>query len=163
MLLKRAIFGVLALVAGVFAYILYNTFDSGRSSHAGLGGAVAASVVTPSDNRVQSTPEETPPPPATAGAATSERLAAEPAGESGPAASRSRSPSGEDLSGAAGDSLHANPPNGTAFGGKGPFQLYRQGELTWRLNTETGATCVIFATEAQWRRPEIYRSGCRGR
>lgn len=59
------------------------------------------------------------------------------------------------------DSIAPDPPNGMLFGGSGHFQLYRQGDLTWRLDTETGETCIIFATEEQWRKPRVFRAGCR--
>ena len=59
--------------------------------------------------------------------------------------------------------ISANPPNGTVFAGRGKYQLYRQGDLTWRLNTETGQTCIIFATDDEWRKPRVYRAGCGAR
>ena len=58
------------------------------------------------------------------------------------------------------DSLPRNPPNGLAFGGSGKFQLYRQGDITWRLDTQTGDVCVLFATDAEWRVPRVYETGC---
>lgn len=59
------------------------------------------------------------------------------------------------------DTILPNPPNGMAFAGSGRFQVYRQGSLTWRLDTDTGQTCVLFATNAEWRKPQVYRHGCR--
>ena len=58
------------------------------------------------------------------------------------------------------DSLPANPPNRAVFAGSGRFQVYRQGDLTWRVNTETGSPCILFATNEQWRKPVVYRNGC---
>ena len=58
------------------------------------------------------------------------------------------------------DSIPRNPPNGLAFAGSGKFQLYRQGDITWRLNTQTGETCILFATDAQWRLHRVYQAGC---
>jgi hypothetical protein len=46
------------------------------------------------------------------------------------------------------------------FAGSGKYQLYRQGDLTWRLNTDTGEACVLFATYAQWRQQRVYQHGC---
>ena len=63
----------------------------------------------------------------------------------------------------AADSVAPNPPNGMTFGGSGHYQLYRQGDLTWRLNTDTGDTCVIFATDEEWHKPKVYKAGCRGK
>ncbi len=44
--------------------------------------------------------------------------------------------------------------------GTGKFELYRQGDLTWRLNTETGSTCILFATEKEWKKPLVYDNAC---
>lgn len=60
----------------------------------------------------------------------------------------------------AGDTISPNPPNGMVFAGSGRYQLYRQGNITWRLDTETGRSCVIFATDEEWRKPRVYRAGC---
>jgi hypothetical protein len=46
------------------------------------------------------------------------------------------------------------------FAGKGKFQLYRQGDITWRLNTDNGDACVIFATDNQWHKQSVYQHGC---
>lgn len=59
-----------------------------------------------------------------------------------------------------GDTIPRNPPNGLAFAGSGKFQLYRQGDITWRLNTQTGDACILFATDVQWRHARVYQSGC---
>ena len=58
------------------------------------------------------------------------------------------------------DSIRRNPPNGTVFAGAGKYQLYRQGDITWRLDTDNGGACILFATEAQWRRSLVYNHGC---
>jgi hypothetical protein len=60
------------------------------------------------------------------------------------------------------DSISRNPPNGMVFAGTGKFQLYRQGDITWRLNTETGQACILFATNAEWRQTRVYQHGCGG-
>ncbi|HEV2644784.1 MAG TPA: hypothetical protein VGU46_00310 [Acidobacteriaceae bacterium] len=56
--------------------------------------------------------------------------------------------------------LSRNPSGSVVTVGTGKFQLYRQGDLTFRLNTETGQACVLFATDAQWRKPLVYDHGC---
>jgi len=58
------------------------------------------------------------------------------------------------------DTVAPNPPNGLAFGGTGKFQWYRQGNLTWRVNTASGSTCIAFATMEEWQKPLVYRHGC---
>ena len=58
------------------------------------------------------------------------------------------------------DSIPRNPPNGMVFAGTGKYQLYRQGDITWRVNTQSGDACILFATDAQWRNPQVYSHGC---
>jgi hypothetical protein len=60
----------------------------------------------------------------------------------------------------AADTIQPNPPNGTAFTGTGKFQVYRQGNLTWRVNTESGANCILFATMEEWKKPVVYNHAC---
>jgi len=60
----------------------------------------------------------------------------------------------------ASDTIPRNPPTGLAFAGSGKYQLYRQGDITWRLNTSTGQACILFATDTQWSRPRVYAQGC---
>jgi len=62
----------------------------------------------------------------------------------------------------ASDSIFRNPPNGQVYAGAGKYQLYRQGDITWRLNTDTGKACVLFATDAEWRKPKVFKQGCGG-
>jgi hypothetical protein len=63
----------------------------------------------------------------------------------------------------AADSIDRNPPNGMVFAGTGRYQVYRQGDLTWRLNTDSGQACIIFATDSEWRKARVYRNGCNGK
>jgi hypothetical protein len=58
------------------------------------------------------------------------------------------------------DTIDRNPPVGMAFGGSGRYQWYRQGDITWRVNTETGKACIDFATMEEWRRKIVYTHGC---
>jgi hypothetical protein len=60
----------------------------------------------------------------------------------------------------ASDTIPRNPPNGIPFAGAGKFQVYRQGDITWRLNTESGQACILFATQTQWRKTLVYEHGC---
>ena len=63
----------------------------------------------------------------------------------------------------ASESLSSHPPSGIVATGSGKFELYRQGDLTFRLNTETGDACVLFATETEWSKALVYEHGCNGR
>jgi hypothetical protein len=58
------------------------------------------------------------------------------------------------------DTISRNPPNGALFSGSGKYQLYRQGDITWRLDTETGEACILLATDAQWSKTRVFRHGC---
>lgn len=58
------------------------------------------------------------------------------------------------------DSQSPNAPNGARFTGTGKYQVYRQGNLTWRINTETGESCILFATEEEWRKSIVFNHGC---
>ena len=59
------------------------------------------------------------------------------------------------------DSESPNSPNGMRYGGSGTrFQWYRQGNLTWRVDSSSGSTCVAFATMEEWRKPIVYQHGC---
>jgi hypothetical protein len=46
------------------------------------------------------------------------------------------------------------------FGGSGAYVLYRQGDLTYRVDTVTGSSCIAFATMEEWRKPIVYSHGC---
>ena len=58
------------------------------------------------------------------------------------------------------DSQAPNAPNGARFGGSGNFQWYRQGSITYRVNTQTGSSCIAYATTEEWRRPDVHRHAC---
>jgi hypothetical protein len=60
----------------------------------------------------------------------------------------------------AAQTISRNPPNGIVTAGSGKFELYRQGDLTFRLNTDTGDACVLFATQAEWSKNIVYAHGC---
>lgn len=148
MMLKRALIGVLVLVAAVFLYIGYSSYDAGRGSASAATTHVAVAAKSRSaDGPISTTP-------ATVEGAEevgSDRAASTPAATGGgtvPAAT---------------DTIQPNPPNGMTFGGSGHYQLYRQGDLTWRLNTDTGESCIVFATQEEWRKPQVYRAGCKNK
>jgi hypothetical protein len=58
------------------------------------------------------------------------------------------------------DSQGPNAPNGMRFSGSGSYQWYRQGDLTYRVDTTTGKSCIIYATRRQWRDPLVFNNGC---
>jgi hypothetical protein len=58
------------------------------------------------------------------------------------------------------DTVAPDAPNGLAFGGTGKYQWYRQGNLTWRVDTADGVSCIAFATMEEWRKPIVSTHGC---
>jgi hypothetical protein len=60
----------------------------------------------------------------------------------------------------ASDTESPNAPNGMRFGGSGNYQWYRQGNLTWRIDTATGRSCIIYATMEEWRKEIVMSHGC---
>jgi len=58
------------------------------------------------------------------------------------------------------DTVNPNPPDRVGFGGTGKFMWYRQGNLTWRVNSATGAACIAFATMEEWEKAIVYSHGC---
>ena len=58
------------------------------------------------------------------------------------------------------DTQSANAPNGARFTGSGSYLVYRQGNITYRLDTSTGRSCVIYATMEEWRKQIVLSHGC---
>lgn len=58
------------------------------------------------------------------------------------------------------DSIAPNPPNEVHFSGSGNFQWYRQGNLTWRVDTVSGRSCIDYATLEEWRKQIVSSHGC---
>lgn len=147
-MLKSVLSGLLILVAAVFAFVAYNGYAARKSvgpdnvSESAAPERTAASLHNGSDSAdaVPASRKNVP---------TSED-AAQPAVLQGNGAAST-------------DSLPAQPTEGEKFGtGNGRYQLYRQGDMTWRLNVETGESCILLATDEQWHKERVYRSGCRG-
>ena len=157
-MLKGVLIGLLLLVLIVFAYVGYSSYATGRS-----GADAYADGMTRGRSRMDVKTEPS------GGSAGSSGLPVMPTtgeangGSNGLVAQGGAATSSTGMTPPAADSIAPNPPNGMTFGGSGHFQLYRQGDLTWRLNTETGDTCILFATDEEWRKPKVYKAGCRGR
>jgi len=150
---KGVLTGLFLLIVTVFLYVGYTGYASRRSGGEAYADG-AASGRTRSDVKAEATgtPASGLPATPTTGDAAGTMVA-----QGGAAASSTG------MALPAADSIAPNPPNGMTFGGSGHFQLYRQGDLTWRLNTETGETCVLFATDEEWRKPKVFKAGCRGK
>jgi hypothetical protein len=155
---QRALVIVVVLVLGVglFAYFGYSSYDARR---AGLDGDVFSS-----DSSLRKAKAEAVSPAVASSAGQTVVYPSGPA-QTVPVTPEALRNSGETRQDGTpvGDSIGPNPPNGMVFSGKGKYQLYRQGDLTWRLNTETGQTCIIFATDEEWKKWKVYRAGCAGR
>jgi cytoskeletal protein RodZ len=61
------------------------------------------------------------------------------------------------------DSQQPNAVNGARFAGSGKYQVYRQGNITYRIDTETGQECILLATNEEWKKPQVYGRGCKTR
>ncbi|WP_260705345.1 MSCRAMM family adhesin SdrC [Edaphobacter flagellatus] len=177
---KRVITIVLLLVLALFVYVGYNSYDA---KHGGISGEVYSNGVRQTaasraqQQASQSSDADTIVYPAQQDASTAQNTAAVQPAQTTTAAqanslaqttaaapqANSQVTQSQQAAGAnapATDTISPNPPNGMVFAGSGRYQLYRQGNITWRLDTETGRSCVIFATDEEWRKPRVYRAGC---
>lgn len=167
-MLKRILIGVAVLVVAALVYAGYSSYDAGRSAN----GEVYSND-PPSARRARTEMSVVP------AERTSER-AAEPVKPMAATPQTAAAAAGTTADGMlqtapgqttqtgglvppASDTISPNPPNGMVFAGTGRYQVYRQGNITWRLDTNTGQSCVLFATNAEWRKPQVYRYGCRGK
>jgi len=149
---------------GIGSGDVYST-DSSKSSDSSntdLDGRPAGTVApTPSRSDAPGTVNGDP---VTGGGATSNQpppaMKAPIASSNPPTAASVPSPTSTPAALPVSDTVAPNPPNGLAFGGTGKFQWYRQGNLTWRVNTASGSTCIAFATMEEWQKPLVYRHGC---
>jgi hypothetical protein len=155
---RRILLIVLLLVLAAFVYVGYKSYDAKRSEASGdVFSRDSSPVRMKSDTTVPANSEDKAPGqqtvvyPAAPTAQATQPLSDNPT----PAAA----PSGTTAAPGT-DSISPNPPNGMAFSGTGHYQLYRQGNLTWRVNTDTGQTCILFATDEEWKKPKVYRNGC---
>jgi len=153
---------VLALLGAALRYKSYRT-ESGTSGEVYSNDPPSGKIksgTTPSDSDERSAstePKVYPPAQSTAIPATPTTSAADSPSQAAQAGAGSGTPAANIPPA---DTVSPNPPNGLLFAGKGRFQLYRQGNLTWRLDTETGHTCIIFATLEEWKKPQVIRAGC---
>jgi hypothetical protein len=164
---KRVIILVAVLVLAIFAYVSYNRYDARR---AGVSGEVFSNDPQPARAKVdsvsraatestESSAGETIVYPSAVTAQPAPATTTPPASaSSGLQVTQTGKPAPEAAPG--GDTISPNPTNGMVFAGKGKYQVYRQGNITWRLNTETGQNCVLFATDEEWKKPRVYRAGC---
>ena len=163
MMVKRILWGVAIAVVGVFFYLGYHTYDAGRTLSSGdvqngdssrvsdkskTDAASAAqpanqTIVYPAANQPGGTIMSAPKEPNSTEAQIAQPGISTAAATPPPA-----------------DSIDPNPPNGMRFSGSGRYQLYRQGNITWRLDTNTGSSCIIFATDEEWKKPRVRHDAC---
>lgn len=159
---KRAVLIGFIVILIVLAYVGYHTYDDKR---AGAKGDVFPrdAAIERVDNRTDTNAKREQP--------SGQESVVYPQTTPGQASAASAGPTSETqqttqsmqpvpASAPPGDTISPNPPNGMVFSGSGRYQFYRQGNITWRLNTDTGRTCIIFATEEEWKKPQVYRAGC---
>jgi hypothetical protein len=143
---------VMAIIAGYYAYQMYKSSHSDDTSLVAESGTVTTSTpsttsTTPATPVVSTTDPSTTNPP-TVDASTQPALVAR---------GTTSLPGDVPVS----DSEPGMPPNGKAYTGSGHLELYREGNLTYQYNTDTGATCILYASLEEWRKPIVYRNSCR--
>jgi hypothetical protein len=151
---------VLAVVIGAVVYFGLTSYDAKRAGANGEvysnGSSLASSKTTDSKATHPNAPAEESPAKSDSSQPVVYPPAATQSGEVPATADNSRAagvPSGSDTFG-------PTPPDGLAFAGKGRYMLYRQGDITWRLDTDTGRSCALFATDEEWKKAKVYRAGC---
>jgi cytoskeletal protein RodZ len=167
---KRVTMIVIVLLLGLaLFYVGYHSYDAKR---AGTSGEVYSNGVARSSQAADTNASSNAEPVVYPAAADTQAAAQQPDTQTAPATQPATASlqgnaaqvtqSQQPAAGAvpASDTISPNPPNGMTFAGSGRYQLYRQGNITWRLDTETGRSCVIFATDEEWRKPRVYRAGC---
>jgi hypothetical protein len=154
---------VIVIVAG-FLYLGYTSYDAGRAVSNGTvysndtQSAKRKSESPSADSHDDKTSGQTVVYPTPSSSSTQASAVGVPSDQT---TQPGTTGGGTQASGApASDSISPNPPNGMTFSGTGRYQLYRQGDITWRLDTNTGQSCVIFATDEQWKKPRVFRAGC---
>ena len=150
---RRVLYFVLLLVVGLFLFVGYNSYDTKHGAAAGKANSKDPATVVLKTEPVVTTPatESTVDPPTS--------LPAVPSVATTPAISENAQNNAQQAKDrAAGGDL--KPPSGSLFSGVGRYQLYRQGDITWRLDTETGKTCIVFATDEEWTKPRVFHNGC---
>lgn len=161
---RRILITVGIVIVAAFLYFEYASYDAGRAAASGdvysndppASKAKADAVSEPGDGKT----------PAASGGPTIVYPTASPQAAAAPATDQTaQSGAAAPAKGAmpATDSISPNPPNGMVFAGTGKYQLYRQGNITWRLNTETGESCIAFATDEEWKKDKVLRAGCKGK
>jgi hypothetical protein len=166
---KRFLVIVLLTALALFAYLGYNSYDTRRAGGSGLVYSSDSGSIRPknqtlrpssdavqTDNAAKPDESDTIVYPAPGSTATQAPAAANE--EGAPLVMQSQKAAPAIVPGS--DKISPNPPNGMVFAGSGRYQLYRQGDLTWRLDTETGRSCIVFATDDQWKKPRVYKAGC---
>jgi hypothetical protein len=165
---RRVLVIVLLAVVALLAYAGYSSYDARR---AGASGQVFSNDSSTSDRLkmkpvTQSSQPQEPETivyPSTTPAATtvpSASVTTATAAQVTPSGQVTQSQQVAPATAPANDTISPNPPNGMAFVGSGRYQLYRQGNITWRLDTDTGRSCIIFATDEEWKKPRVYKAGC---
>ncbi len=155
---QRALFIVLVLVVvvGLFAYFGYNSYDAKR---AGLNGDVFSTEPSGGKTKLGYRFVGGEHIERTIGRISGPRRSGDPdgPGHSGDGAERGGDDARRDRFGRY-DQRESTERDSVC--GEGQISALSAGRLTWRLNTETGQTCIIFATDDEWRKPRVYRAGC---
>jgi hypothetical protein len=158
---KRVLWIVVFVIVAGFLYFGYTNYDAGRAATNGEvysndqpSGRHRSNDVSSEDSRdtksasqpiVYPTPNQPPASVVSNGQTTQPGISGGAIPASGVPANETQGP---------------NAPNGMRFSGPGKYLLYRQGDITYRLDTDTGFSCIIYATDEQWKIPRVYSDGC---
>ena len=157
---RRILVIAAVLIVAGFLYLGYTSYDAARTGASGEVFSMDSGASKAEPVKSHLTQVDPDPAPKPLGGQTSDSPA--PSLSQGPVTSiapdQGAQPGG--VTPPTTDTISPEPPNGMVFSGTGHFQLYRQGNLTWRLNTDTGQSCILFATEEEWKKPKVLHAGC---
>ncbi|WP_213803504.1 hypothetical protein [Granulicella sp. dw_53] len=149
-MVRRVLVIVAVLIVVGLLYRGYSSYDAGRTGTTGSVYSNDPPAAKASATKDKESTETTP----------TENAETKPVESAIPPNQAAQPESANAATPPANDTINPNPPNGMVFSGTGHFQLYRQGNITWRLNTDTGQSCVLFATDEEWKKPRVLHAAC---
>jgi hypothetical protein len=125
-----------------------------------LGNPLGQAAAGQTAAATPATPATPPVAPAAGATSTTTAAAAPPAQPAAPQPTYNVGAGAPPTSLPAHDTLPANAPNELHFSGSGNYQWYRQGNLTYRVDTVSGRSCIAYATLDEWRKQIVSSHGC---
>jgi len=159
-MLKKVVVLIIALIVVIGGY----TWWKNRQAQKGIADGDVSGLPSDTKSSVSESEQSSPSTPAPDNSGTVYAKKTDPApattAPAVPVASNGSSSSSSSSGDGGSYTLPSNSPNGMAFAGKGEYQWYRQGNITYRLNTKTGSSCIAYATMEEWRKPIVLEHGC---